>query len=276
MTLIFVTCAWTGLSATLGPGSRLERTCRPPWRGIGSVLLWATMSACAVTDPATDPANGGGDGDYGTLVDIDGNTYRTVRIGDQWWFAENLRTTRYADGTPIVDGTGDRAGSTDARFYHRHYEASSPLVLGGQVVVYNWAAVMRPTPGEDPDSGVVQGPAPEGWHVPSQQEWAKLSEWLSVAGQGGPGATVATKLLGLQSPSGFDALFVDAWFRGKFLSGPADQVNFWSTTAIEGKPIPHAYAPNLGARGGQFLGRNGANVLAGWSVRCVKDATEVS
>ena len=43
----------------------------------------------------------------GTITDSrDGQTYNIVKIGNQWWMAENLNATRYADGTPLVDGTG--------------------------------------------------------------------------------------------------------------------------------------------------------------------------
>ena len=39
---------------------------------------------------------------YGTMVDIDSNVYKTVLIGGKWWMAENLRVTRYSNGDPIT------------------------------------------------------------------------------------------------------------------------------------------------------------------------------
>lgn len=44
-----------------------------------------------------------------TVTDYDGNVYQTVQIGDQIWIAENLRTTHFADGTPIPLVTGNAA-----------------------------------------------------------------------------------------------------------------------------------------------------------------------
>ena len=41
-----------------------------------------------------------------TVTDFDGNVYQTVVIGNQVWMAENLKAIHYADGTPLVSGTG--------------------------------------------------------------------------------------------------------------------------------------------------------------------------
>ena len=58
-------------------------------------------------------------GQTGTVQDYDGNTYNTIKIGDQEWMQENLKTTHYADGTPLVDGTsaGYIYGSTTKYFF---------------------------------------------------------------------------------------------------------------------------------------------------------------
>ena len=54
-----------------------------------------------------------------TVTDFDGNIYQTVVIGNQVWMKENLNSTHYADGTPLVDGTGagDISGDYTTKYY---------------------------------------------------------------------------------------------------------------------------------------------------------------
>ena len=113
------------------------------------------------------------------VVDIDGNSYDAVRIGDQVWMAENLRTTRYADGTTIPLGS-----LTSASIICRYTPGNSQNSEDNEVNVdrygylYSWPAVMH---GDSSSSAVpsgVQGICPTGWHVPSDAEWTILTTYL--------------------------------------------------------------------------------------------------
>jgi len=116
----------------------------------------------------------------GTVTDIDGNTYKTVTIGNQTWMAENLRTTRYADGTPIPDGTHDTVFSyqNPYRYELKYGNASLPVQYG---LLYNWFAATRGKSGKLNPSG-VQGACPDGWHLPSQLEWEILANQVREMG----------------------------------------------------------------------------------------------
>ncbi len=103
----------------------------------------------------------------GTVADIDGNVYPTVIIGDQVWMAENLKTTRYFDGTPIeYPGKNNIAWEknlTGAYSWYNNNEADYRDTYGA---LYNWHAV---------SSGKL---CPAGWRVPSDEEWTKVNMYL--------------------------------------------------------------------------------------------------
>ncbi len=122
-----------------------------------------------VEPPADDPGD-----EEGTVSDVDGNVYQTVEIGGREWMAENLRTTSYADGTPIPGGLDDAAwGSTPdgayAVFPHDGVAGigSEEEMLAAYGALYNFHAVT--------DS---RGLCPAGWHVPTHEEWTELTTYL--------------------------------------------------------------------------------------------------
>jgi len=82
----------------------------------------------------------------GTVHDIDGNVYKTVKIGNQWWMAENLRVTRNPQGKPIKG----------------YYYMDDPLTYGKYGLLYTWNTAMDGSFKEN-----AQGIAPDGWHIPS-------------------------------------------------------------------------------------------------------------
>ncbi|MBR4217775.1 MAG: fibrobacter succinogenes major paralogous domain-containing protein [Bacteroidales bacterium] len=102
------------------------------------------------------------------VTDVDGHKYDAVRIGNQVWMAENLRTTKYADGTEIPLDT--------VVVPSRYYPDNNAANVEKYGYLYNWEAVMN---GElDTLHGRVQGICPTGWHVPSDVEWQELLDYV--------------------------------------------------------------------------------------------------
>jgi uncharacterized protein (TIGR02145 family) len=103
----------------------------------------------------------------GGVTDIDGNTYQTVRIGSQEWMAENLKTTRYRDGSDIeCPGTDDDSweNNTSGAYAWHDNDINNKETYGA---LYNWPAVNS-----------ARGLCPEGWHIPTDTEWQTLVDYL--------------------------------------------------------------------------------------------------
>ncbi len=110
------------------------------------------------------------------------NVYQTVQIGDQIWMAENLKTTRYADGSaiPLVEGTTgwDALTTTDKAYCWYDNSTANRDTYGG---LYTWAAAMNGAAGSDANPSGVQGVCPDGWHLPSDAEWKELEMFLGMS-----------------------------------------------------------------------------------------------
>ena len=109
-----------------------------------------------------------------TLTDVDGNVYNTVYIGSQCWMKENLRTTHYANNMSIPAGT--TYSYTEPYRYAPHNDESNVFTYG---YLYNWKAVMQNEISSNSNPSGVQGICPYGWHVPSDAEWAQLTDYVS-------------------------------------------------------------------------------------------------
>ena len=99
-------------------------------------------------------------------MDLDGNVYKTITIGTQVWMVENLKTTKYGNGDAIPNATANASWSllyTGAYCWYNN-DAANKDITGG---LYNWLAVA--------DSRNI---APEGWHVPTEAEWAIQTDYL--------------------------------------------------------------------------------------------------
>jgi hypothetical protein len=109
--------------------------------------------------------------DPGTVTDVDGNVYLTVRIGSQLWMAENLRVTKFNNGDPIPDMADNAtwmAHTGPAYSWYLNDYATYGTIYGA---LYNWYAV------DDASSG-NRSICPVGWHVPTADEWTTLTSYL--------------------------------------------------------------------------------------------------
>jgi uncharacterized protein (TIGR02145 family) len=109
----------------------------------------------------------------GTVTDADGNVYQTVKIGNQVWMAENLRVTKYNDGSAVPLDTSTKAWAASTPkycFYNNTADADSIRTYGA---LYNWHVVSPAN---------LKKIAPTGWHVPSDAEWDTLQNGLIAGG----------------------------------------------------------------------------------------------
>jgi uncharacterized protein (TIGR02145 family) len=193
---------------------------------------------------------------YGFVNDIDGNSYRTIKIGTQTWMAENLKTTRYNDGT-FIGSAGCTWYKNDVGTYKDVYGA-----------LYNWDAV---NPGMNPQKNVC----PVGWHVPGETEWNLLITYLrgAISAGGKLKETGTTHWTGVNSvatnETGFTALpgGYNKDGAGNFLS--LGSMGFWwgsSIDNISGLPFFWIMYNNE-----NDISRSIENKNSGLSVRCISD-----
>jgi uncharacterized protein (TIGR02145 family) len=111
--------------------------------------------------------------DPATVTDIDGNTYKTVRINTQLWMAENLRVTRFNDGTVIpTTDPPDKNINGDFIGQYQWVTMYDTLLLEDLGRVYSNAV----------GSNSLKNVCPEGWRVPTRKDWKILLADLGVHG----------------------------------------------------------------------------------------------
>ncbi len=116
-----------------------------------------------------------------TVKDIEGNVYTTIEIGSQIWTVENLRTTKYNDGTSIPYIKDNEAWINDTKGGYCFYKASkSNIEKYG--LLYNWHAV---------NTGKL---AMKGWRVPTKEDYKILIDYLIANGYNYDKSTAGNKI----------------------------------------------------------------------------------
>jgi uncharacterized protein (TIGR02145 family) len=105
--------------------------------------------------------------EYGTVTDVDGNTYKTVKIGNQWWMCENLRVKHFQDGSEISYIGNVNQDSLWANSSESAYSYLNDSLFG---CFYNSFSVQD-----------VRKLAPAGWHIPSDEEWMTLEKTIGMS-----------------------------------------------------------------------------------------------
>ncbi len=217
-----------------------------------------------------------------TLVDIDGNSYSLVIIGNQIWMKENLRVRRYNDNSEIKF---DNSGGTSGNFFGQTWSGltygaytlysndstTTPSNLNKYGYLYNWYAVKGiSTTG----SITYKNICPIGWHVPSDTDWTALTTYLG--GESGASASGKMKSIGTaywNSPntaatnqSGFSVFPGGGRDNGGFFNGIRTTAYFWSATEDD----TLAWYRGLGYEHDN-VDRYTTFKSFGASVRCLKD-----
>jgi len=230
----------------------------------------------------------------GTMGDIDGNEYKTVRIGDQVWMAEDLKATHYADGTPLIFIDNETSWA-NLDIYEKAYcwYADNPDLEDSHGALYNWAAAMNGAESSDANPSGIQGVCPDDWHLPSDSEWQELEMYLGMSeldagdlmyrgtDQGGKLKDTSEEWdspnEGATNESGFSALPSGRRHPAGGFSGDisGDLASYWASVggyySDEGPMYYGAYFRGLSYSNAYiyrfYYGRN-----FGFSVRCLRDS----
>jgi uncharacterized protein (TIGR02145 family) len=167
----------------------------------------------------------------GTVTDVSGNIYKTVKIGSQIWMAENLRTEKFNNGDPIEQITSNRFWQEVSGFAMNDttLEEIWPVMTyynndkQKNNALYNWYVVID-----------ERGVCPEGWHVPSTEEFDELIGYLGGFEKASSKlkSTTLWNTVGTNS-SGFNAIPIGIRVGTGEFDGKKEEAGFWSDDLVE-------------------------------------------
>jgi uncharacterized protein (TIGR02145 family) len=231
--------------------------------GVNTTILTETPSVSKAFDV-----------EFVNCIDKDKKSYKVVKIGSQWWMAENLAWL------PVVSGS--KTGSDTEPFYYVYGYEDSDVAAAKTTsnyktygVLYNWPA--------------AKAACPPGWHLPSDAEWTELENYLIANGFNYDGTTTGNKIakslatttnwstysgtgaignnLSLNNKSGFSALPGGYRYSSGHFDYIGDYGNWWSSTEAS---TNYAWSRALSCYF-SYVYRSYGGKEDGFSVRCVRD-----
>lgn len=228
------------------------------------VITFFSLSSCKKSEVETKL-------EYDTISDIDGNKYKVVKIGDQWWMTENLKVTKFNDGTDIFEFK-TISSTIDSSWI----KSVNPMFLKLDSVkghLYNGYVVKS-----------TKNIAPKGWRVPSDDDWKKLEVYIGLSNEeaqkygwrgtdqaeqlvieSSVGWLAGTVLFG-NNKTGFNAIPSGCYVSNGYLNKETNSAFWWSSTIANSKLI---------YRNIDFSHRNifrhYTSLNYGFSIRCVKE-----
>ncbi|MDP4227430.1 MAG: fibrobacter succinogenes major paralogous domain-containing protein, partial [Bacteroidota bacterium] len=202
-------------------------------------------------------------GKLDTIKDIDGHLYKMVVIGQQIWMTENLRVSKYNDGTPIPKVTDDTEWGNTIKGAFCWYDNDSAQYDNPYGKLYNWYAVS------------TQKLCPVGWHVPTLTEWNTLNITLGDTAVAGGKLKEAgyehwiSPNVGATNESGFTALPAgDRRLWDKKYVWIHERTGWWGADERY-KGFPNNTSLNYDTSNFRLDFQDGPQI--GYSVRCLKD-----
>lgn len=198
-----------------------------------------------------------------TVQDYEGNIYKTVKIGEQWWMAENLKSTKYNNGDIIgttSPPTLDISLKSSPKYQWAYNGDESNARIYGRLYTYYTIIDNRKV-------------CPSGWHVPSDSEWTVLTTYLGGENvTGGKIKEIETTHwnspnVGATNETGFTALPSGIRYSDGSFHRINEECYLWSSTSYN---ADDAWRMNL-SYGMRDIGRATDYKEGGFSVRCIKD-----
>ena len=198
-----------------------------------------------------------------SCVDADGNIYSVIPLGPQLWMAENLRTTKYRNSTPISNITNLLDWANDRYGAFNHYANDINNDNGAKYGhFYNWYAVNN-----------INNLAPDGWHIPTDSEWKRMNDYM-MKGYGYNAGKNLKSTIDWTSGESTNLFAFNGYPIGS-LSGTSGyiqqnkQVDYWSST-----PVDASYALNWFLNSSTDSLKQGKDLKdMGCIIRCIKDSS---